>query len=157
MKFDASKLKNGTLLLIGVVYDRAQPGGDTRGRATPKVYTYGLLKAGGVWYATGMGQTPQAAGWGAVERWLARDGRRLVWVKGTHEEALAELWKVDEETGVVSDNLRNQIRLRQDIERQVDEAIGHGRPIVSQNQVPTDDEWWPDDNDEHPDGTGETL
>lgn len=44
-------------------------------------YTYAMLKAGGFWYVTGGGKTPQAAGWGAVERWLSRDGRVVEWVR----------------------------------------------------------------------------
>lgn len=97
MKFDASKLKNGTVLLIGVSYNGSrQPGGDQRGMARPVVYTYGLLKAGGKWYMTGMGDVPQAAGWLAIERWLGKQDRKLEWVKGTHEEAMAELWSAEE-------------------------------------------------------------
>lgn len=126
MKFDASKLTNGTLLLIGVSYRNAQPGGDTRGRVNPKTYTYALLKAGGLWYMSGTGQVPQAAGWGAVERWLGKDGRRLEWVKGTHQDQLLDLWAAEPEPTL--DPVQES--LRADLERQVDEAIGHGRPIV---------------------------
>lgn len=93
VKFDASKIQNGTLLLLGIGYDGSdQPGGDTRGRTNPKIYTYALLKAGGLWYTSGMGDTPQAAGWGAIERWMAKKGRVLVWVKGVHQDDLALLW-----------------------------------------------------------------
>lgn len=93
MRFNASGLPNGTVLLMGVGYKGAQPGGDTRGRQTPKVYTYGALKAGGLWYMTGMGDVPQAAGWPVVERWLAKKDRTLVWVKGTTDNAMATLWE----------------------------------------------------------------
>lgn len=76
MKFalDNSKVPNGTVLIVGIRFE-AEPGGDTRGRTNPKVYTYAMLKTGGLWYVTGSGKTPQAAGWVAVQRWLERDGR----------------------------------------------------------------------------------
>lgn len=74
---------NGTVLLVGVSYEGAgQTDLDTsRGRTAPKVFTYAMLKAGGLWYVTGSGKVPVAAGWGAVERWLSRDGRVVEWVK----------------------------------------------------------------------------
>jgi hypothetical protein len=50
-------------------------------QTSDKVWTYALLKAGGVWYVTGNGKAPVAAGWGAINRWLERDGRIVLWVK----------------------------------------------------------------------------
>lgn len=71
---DNSKVPNGTILVLGIRYE-TPPDEDTRGRTQPKVYTYAAMKAGGLWYLTGAGKTPQAAGWTAVARWLERDGR----------------------------------------------------------------------------------
>jgi len=77
---DPRKMPNGTVLFLGISYPT--PGsGDLRGRTNPKVYTYAALKQAGVWYFTGAGKVPQAAGWGAVERWLERYNRVLEWVK----------------------------------------------------------------------------
>lgn len=94
VKFDAKAIPNGMLLLLGVSYDgMGQTNLDTtRGRQTPKVFTYALLKAGGLWYMTGSGQAPHAAGWPVVERWLSKQGRRLEWIKGVHEADLDVLW-----------------------------------------------------------------
>lgn len=77
---DPRKLPNGTVLFLGVSYGGARTA-DTRGRTEPKIYTYVALKQAGVWFFSGSGKVPQAAGWGAVERWLERDGRKLEWVK----------------------------------------------------------------------------
>lgn len=97
MKFDAKKVPNGTLLMLGVGYQNEQPGGDLRGRTDPKVYTYALLKAGGLWYMTGAGQAPHAAGWPVVEKWLSRQGRVLLWIKGVHQDDLPTLWTAAEQ------------------------------------------------------------
>lgn len=70
MKFTGNGLPNGTVLIMGVRYDGA-----------PRVFTYAMLKVGGLWYVTGSGRVPVAAGWAAVERWLGKDGRAIVWVK----------------------------------------------------------------------------
>lgn len=93
-KLDNAKIPNGTILLMGISYDgMGQTDLDTtRGRQTPKVFTYALLKAGGVWYTTGSGRVPQAAGWGAVERWLDKDNRVVEWVKIV--TATADLWPI---------------------------------------------------------------
>lgn len=62
---------DGTILVMGIQYNDS-----------PKTFTYALLKVDGLWHVTGApGRVPYAAGWGAVERWLAKDGRNLVWVK----------------------------------------------------------------------------
>lgn len=84
-----TRVPNGTILIMGVRYTgQAEDDLDaTRGRTNPKVYTYGLLKAGGLWYVTGSGKVPQAAGWGAIERWLAKDGREVAWVRVVTETA----------------------------------------------------------------------
>lgn len=81
-------IPNGTILTMGIRYEGTdEPGGDTRGRTNPKVYTYAMVKAGGLWYVTGSGKVPQAAGWGAIERWLGKDGRVVEWVRVVTEEA----------------------------------------------------------------------
>jgi hypothetical protein len=95
-KLTTEKVPNGTVLMMGVSFDRVPEEGDlerTRGMAPPKTYTYALLKAGGLWYVTGSGKVPQAAGWGAIERWLDRDGRVVEWVKVATE--WANVWPRD--------------------------------------------------------------
>ncbi len=84
---DPRKLPNGTVLFLGISYASARPreldmrGLDMRGRTAPKIYTYAALKQAGAWFFSGSGKVPQDAGWGAVEHWLERDGRKLEWVK----------------------------------------------------------------------------
>jgi hypothetical protein len=81
---DNKKIANGTVLMMGISFEGMGPieGNDAnRGMAQPKVYTYALLKAGGLWYVTGSGRVPVAAGWLAVERWLSKDGRKVEWVR----------------------------------------------------------------------------
>jgi len=89
---DNAKVPNSTILLFGIEYPAmGQTDLDTtRGRRTPKIFTYAMLKAGGLWYVTGTGKVPQAAGWGAVMNWLARDGRKVRWVKAATE--MVDLW-----------------------------------------------------------------
>jgi hypothetical protein len=89
-KLDNAKVPNGTVLLFGISYaGMGQTDLDTtRGRQTPKVFTYTMLKAGGMWYVSGTG--PQAAGWGAVTKWLERDNRVVEWVRVATE--WAEVW-----------------------------------------------------------------
>lgn len=91
-KLDSRKIPNGTVLLMGIGFQNVddEPGGDTRGRTNPRTYTYALLKAGGLWYVTGSGKAPQAAGWGAIERWLTKDGKVVEWVKVM--TASTDLW-----------------------------------------------------------------
>lgn len=97
-----SEVPNGVVLLFGISY----PGMDqtdldtTRGRQTPKVFTYAMLKAGGLWYVTGTGRVPQAAGWGAVQRWLDADNRQVEWVRAAIE--FKELWPVQETSDAAS-------------------------------------------------------
>jgi hypothetical protein len=80
-KLDNRTVPDGTMLLMGIRYDQsAGAGGYPTGN--PLIYTYALLKAKGLWYMTGgSGKVPTAAGWGAIERWLDRDGRVVEWVK----------------------------------------------------------------------------
>jgi hypothetical protein len=74
-----AKVPDGTLLLFGIRYTGQDPDGVARTtEEEAKVYTYAMIKSGGLWYVTGGGRTPQAAGWGAVTRWLERDGREVV-------------------------------------------------------------------------------
>ena len=67
-----AQVPDGAGRLMGIQYE---------GQTSDKVWTYALLKAGGLWYMTGSGSAPQAAGWGAVNRWLERDGRVVLWVR----------------------------------------------------------------------------
>lgn len=91
-KLDSRAIPDGTILLFGICYIGADPDGYQRpaDKTKSKVYTYAMLKAGGFWYVTGGGKTPQAAGWGAVERWLERDGRVVEWVR--HVTETGQLW-----------------------------------------------------------------
>jgi hypothetical protein len=88
-KLDArAHIPEGTVLLFGISYG---PGPDDRRAAEPKVYTYVIMRQGGLWYVSGAnGKTPQAAGWGAIERWLDRDGRVVHWIK--HVTETETLW-----------------------------------------------------------------
>lgn len=90
---DTSQVPEGTVLLFGIRYVGADQEGYARSaEEEARVYTYAMLKAGGSWYVTGGGRTPQVAGWGAVKRWLSRDNRMVVWVKlVTATETLWEL------------------------------------------------------------------
>lgn len=71
-KMNDARVADGTVLLMGIKYEE---------QTSDKVWTYALLKAGGLWYVTGNAKAPQAAGWGAVNRWLERDGRVVLWVR----------------------------------------------------------------------------
>lgn len=79
-----SAVAEGTILVFGIRYPSSNSGG---------TYTYAGMKAGGRWYFTGKGRTPQDAGWGAVKRWLASDGRQVAWVKVA--TSLEMLWERD--------------------------------------------------------------
>jgi hypothetical protein len=79
MKFDGRSRPDGTVLMFGIAYPNS-----------PKVYTYVMVKAGGLWYVTGSGKVPSAAGWGAVEKWLERDDRQVQWIKAATD--WADLW-----------------------------------------------------------------
>lgn len=85
-KLDNSKVPNGTVLLMGIQYE---------GQTSAKVWTYALLKAGGLWYVTGNGKVPVAAGWEAINRWLAKDGRVVKWVRAA--TSWADLYPVPSE------------------------------------------------------------
>ncbi len=91
-RLDNSKVPNGTVLTMGIEYEgMGQTDLDTtRGRQTPKVFTYAFLKAGGLWYGTG--KAPQAAGWGAVNKWLERDNRVVRWVRVVRPDAWATVY-----------------------------------------------------------------
>lgn len=90
---DNRAVPDGTVLIFGIRYAGADSDGQER---TPveksKTYTYVMIKAGGFWYVTGGGKTPQAAGWGAIQRWLERDGRVVEWVR--HVTETTQLWPV---------------------------------------------------------------
>lgn len=86
-KLDSRQVPDGMVLLFGIRY-AGTDSFPTTDKA--KVYTYAMIKAGGFWYVTGGGKTPQVAGWGAIERWLARDGREVVWVR--HVTETVQLW-----------------------------------------------------------------
>lgn len=98
-KLESRTVPDGTVLLFGIRYVGPDQEGIARPVSPPKVYTYAMIKAGEFWYVTGGGRTPQAAGWGAVERWLERDGREVVWVKAVTETVT--LWPAQppEESG----------------------------------------------------------
>jgi hypothetical protein len=68
------EVPDGAILVLHIRYANQEQ----RNPQAAPVYTYAALKAGGLWYLTGTGRVPQAAGWGAVEKWLERDGRELV-------------------------------------------------------------------------------
>jgi hypothetical protein len=91
MKFTlgGAKVPNGTVLVFGIRY---VPGGEDGPHSASRVFTYAMLKAGGLWYVTGTGEVPTAAGWPAVERWLERDNREVVYVRATHTDGMAEIW-----------------------------------------------------------------
>jgi hypothetical protein len=72
--FDARSLPDGTLLVLNVRYQA-----HVDQRTDPTIYQHAAIKTRGRWWITGSG--PQDAGWGAVERWLSRDGRELVSVE----------------------------------------------------------------------------
>lgn len=79
-KIDSAKLPDGTLMTFGIRYPEMQSDPE-------KVFTYAFLKAGGQFYGTGTGKVPQAAGWGAVDRWLNQPGREVLWVRYVTETA----------------------------------------------------------------------
>lgn len=85
-KLNSQEVPDGTILLFGIRYQR-EPGAWTGPDTT---YTYAMLKAAGLWYVTGGGKTPQAAGWGAIERWLDKDGRVVEYVD--HVTETVRLW-----------------------------------------------------------------
>ncbi len=124
MKFNGRNLPVGTVLVVGVKYP-----------TSPKVYSYGLMNVNEThgWYATGQG--PQAAGWAVVERWLAKEGREVVWVKGVTPDAMPTLW-----TAEAASLDPVQESLKTDLERQVDEALGP----VRKYREPSRSTPWPD-------------
>ena len=88
MKFvDSNSVPDNSVLLLGICYSPELAAGK------PTVYTYALLKAKGRWYTSG-GKGPQAAGWLAVERWLERDGREVLWMDVV--TATRRLWPTPE-------------------------------------------------------------
>jgi hypothetical protein len=97
-KLDSRAVPEGTVLLFGIRYPGDQEGTARTPSGAPtlaKVYTYVIMKSGGLWYVSGTnGRNPQAAGWGAVERWLERDGREVVWVR--HVTETVQLWPAEE-------------------------------------------------------------
>ena len=121
---NSAQVPDGTVLLFGIRY-AADPEGVTRmssgASASAKVYTYAMLKAGGFWYVTGGGRTPQVAGWGAVERWLERDGREVVWVD--HVTETARLWPAEE--SVQPAGRRRGSEWREEARTPEDEALGY--------------------------------
>lgn len=111
-------IPNGTVLLMGIEYEgMGQTDLDTtRGRQTPKVFTYAFLKAGNLWYATGGPRAPQAAGWGAVERWLAKDNRVVRWVRIVTETAALYPSPAAPEPARIVDVLAAQVDTSQPVE-----------------------------------------
>ena len=78
---DTARVAEGTVMLFGIRYPGSNEG---------RVYTYTMIKAGGMWYVSGGARAPQAAGWDAVKNWLAKDGRQVVYVKVATE--FRQLW-----------------------------------------------------------------
>jgi hypothetical protein len=97
-KLDNKTVANETVLLFKIKYDDqvTDDPDQTRGRTNPKVYTYAMLKAGGLWYVTGSGRVPVAAGWGAIERWLEREGREVISVEAMTGKSLLWAWEDSE-------------------------------------------------------------
>lgn len=95
-QLDDKAVLDDTILVFGIRY---------RGSNSGRIYTYVGMKAGGRWYFTGSGRTPQDAAWLAVQRWLQTDGRVVVWVKvPTRLEVLWE--KLDDLDGEVVERPR---------------------------------------------------
>lgn len=91
--FTGMKVPNETIILLGIAYehrDAVDPDA-TRGMTAPKIFTYAALRAGGLWYVTGAGKSPTAAGGPAVDRWLAKEGRRIVWARVSLPEHQREI------------------------------------------------------------------
>jgi hypothetical protein len=80
---DDTQVPDGTVLLAGIAFDSIPH----------KTWTYSLIKAGGRWYTSGTGKAPQDAGWGAIRRWLAREGTRVVYIDAV--TARDRLWEED--------------------------------------------------------------
>lgn len=91
MKFTlgSTKVPNGTVLVFGIRYVPEDSEGP---QSASRVFTYAMLKAGGLWYVTGQGRVPTAAGWPAVERWLEKDNREVVHVRAAHIDGMTEIW-----------------------------------------------------------------
>jgi len=62
---DGGKLPDDTVMVLQI-----------RHRGYREIWTYLGLKKAGRWFFTGRG--PHDAGWGAVKRWLAKDGRMVL-------------------------------------------------------------------------------
>lgn len=93
------KLPAGAVLILGIKYP------DMLG-AENKIFEYAFIKAGGLWYGSGTGKTPQQAGWGAVENWLGKYNRKLVSVKlvTATEEIYTGTVQVKSRVGALDDN-----------------------------------------------------
>lgn len=74
-KLKDQEVPDGTILLAGITFD-SMPS---------KTWTYALMKAGGRWYTSGTGKSPQDAGWGAINRWLNRENTRVEWISAVTE------------------------------------------------------------------------
>lgn len=68
---DPRTMPDGVVLILNIRYEN---------QTSDKVWPYAALKARGRWFLTG-GDSPTDAGWGAVESWLRRSGRKLVSVE----------------------------------------------------------------------------
>jgi hypothetical protein len=84
LPMDPRKMRDGTILVFGISYPRSV-----------RIYSYALMKMNGQWYASGSGRVPQAAGWGAVERWLDSDGRKVEHVRMA--TGMTDIWPPHEE------------------------------------------------------------
>lgn len=95
-KLDDRQVPDGTILLAGITFDRIPD----------KVWTYSLIKAGGRWYTSGTGKSPQDAGWGAVQRWLAREGTTVAYIDAV--TARDRLWASE---GVTAEGKRRHLSI----------------------------------------------
>lgn len=112
-QLDDKAVADDTILVFGIGY----PGSNSN-----RIYTYAGMKVAGRWYFTGSGRTPQDAGWAAVQRWLASDGRRVVWVKVPTR--MEPLWQdVPEEPLSAASQIRDDAESR--LKDRCDPAGGH--------------------------------
>lgn len=75
LPIDPRRMPDGAILIFHLRYVSTDH--DSGETTESSVYQYVLSKVGQSWYGTGTGRVPQAAGWGAVERWLDEPGRKV--------------------------------------------------------------------------------
>jgi hypothetical protein len=105
-KLDDRQVPDGTVFLVGVAFDRIPD----------KTWTYSLIKAGGRWYTSGTGKSPQDAGWGAVNRWLNREGTQVVYIDAV--TGRDRLWASE---GVTAEGKRRHLSIVRSSDEDYDE------------------------------------